>query len=72
LCLAQSEYIDEAIEQLNHCIEIDPNHADAYYNLGVAYGFKEEKNKSIEMFDKALEIQPDHILAGHGKQIMEG
>ena len=23
------------------------------------------------MFEKALEIQPDHVLAGHGKYLIE-
>ena len=27
--------------------------------------------KQYNMFDKALEIQPNHILAGHGKKLLE-
>ena len=71
LCLANEEYIDEAIIQFEKCIDIDPTHADAFYNLGVAYGFKEDGEKAIDMFDKALEIEPNHILAGHGKKLLE-
>jgi tetratricopeptide (TPR) repeat protein len=48
-----------------------PEHADAYYNLGVAYGYKEEGKKAIAMFEKALQIQPDHLLAGYGKELIE-
>ena len=29
--------------------------------------YKENGEKALEMFEKALEIQPDHLLAGHGK-----
>ena len=35
-------YIDEAIIQLEKCIQLDPEHSDAFYNLGVAYGYKED------------------------------
>jgi tetratricopeptide (TPR) repeat protein len=71
LCLAQLELIDEAIVQLEKCIELDAQHTDAYYNLGVSYAFKEKADKALEMFDKALEIQPEHLLAGHAKKLIE-
>lgn len=72
LCLANAELYDELIKQLNLVIEQDPNHADAYYNLGVAYaGYKEDPKAAIDYFEKALESQPDHILAAHGKKLME-
>jgi hypothetical protein len=37
----------------------------------VSYAFKEKADKALEMFDKALEIQPDHLLAGHAKKLIE-
>ena len=52
LCLANEEYIDEAIIQFEKCIDLDPTHADAYYNLGVAYGFKEDGEKAIRCLIK--------------------
>jgi tetratricopeptide (TPR) repeat protein len=52
-------------------VELDELHADAYYNLGVAYGFMEDGKKALEMFEKALEVQPDHLLAGYGKKLIE-
>jgi tetratricopeptide (TPR) repeat protein len=71
LCLAQLDLIDESIAQFEKCIELDSEHSDAYYNLGVAYGFKENSSKALAMFEKALEIQPDHVLAGYGKKLIE-
>ena len=47
LCLAQQELVDEAMIQFSKCIEIEPEHADAYYNLGVAYGYKEDTEKAL-------------------------
>jgi len=72
LCLASLSMIDEAIKQFLIVTEKDPEHADAYYNLGVAYaGYKEDAKKALEMFDQALTIQPDHLLAGNGKKIVQ-
>ena len=39
--------------------------------LGVSYAFKENRAKAIAMFNKALEIQPDHLLAEHTKKLIE-
>ncbi|MFT9596724.1 tetratricopeptide repeat protein [Mesobacillus sp.] len=72
LCLAREGFIDEAINALELAISLDSQHADAIYNLGVAYGYKENGDKALEMFNRALEIQPDHLLAGHGKKLIEG
>src|SRR5690606_9759921 len=35
--LLQAERFDEAIEQLSRAIELDPQNANAFYNLGAAY-----------------------------------
>lgn len=72
LCLAREGFIDEAIISLEKVVVIDPEHADALYNLGVAYGYKEDGEKALRMFNRALEVQPDHLLAGHGKKLIEG
>jgi hypothetical protein len=39
--------------------------------LGVSYAFKENQAEALAMFNKALEIQPDHVLAGHAKKLLE-
>jgi Tfp pilus assembly protein PilF len=49
---------------------LDEDHADGYYNLGVAYAFKEDATKAKEMLERALTIQPDHLLAGHALTII--
>lgn len=71
LCLAKEDFIDEAIVSLNQAVGFDSLHADALYNLGVAYGYKEDGKKALEMFDRALVVQPDHLLAAHGKKLIE-
>lgn len=50
---------------------MDEEHADAYYNLGVAYVFEDNNEKALALFKKATEIQPDHFLAGNGVRLLE-
>jgi hypothetical protein len=40
--------------------------------LGVSYAFKDCPEKALEMFTETVEIQPDHLLAGHAKRLLEG
>ena len=50
----------------------NPEHADAYYNLGVAFaGYQDDVDAALTYFEKALDVQPDHMLAAHGKKLME-
>ena len=49
---------------------MDEEHADAYYNLGVAYVFEENNEKALALFKKAIEIQPS-LLAGNGVRLLE-
>lgn len=72
LCLANAEMYEELIQQLNMVIEQNPEHADAYYNLGVAFaGYRDDVEAAIAYFEKALQAQPNHMLAAHGKKLME-
>jgi tetratricopeptide (TPR) repeat protein len=71
LCLAQLEFVDEAMNYFQKTIQLNSRHADAYYNLGVIYAYKDDVKTALEMFTTALRIQPDHLLAGYGKKMME-
>jgi tetratricopeptide (TPR) repeat protein len=71
LNLAQENQLDLAIEQFDACIQLDANHADAYYNLGVAYAFKEETSKALGFLNEALRIDPEHSMAASVKQFIE-
>ena len=69
MCLANEEMLDEALAQFETVIEQDP-YADAFYNAGVAYAYKENREKALEMLEGAIGIQPDHMLALHAKQLI--
>jgi len=54
---------DEAIEEFEKVVKINPKNADAYFNMGMV---KEAKNDSVgakKMYEKTLEIIPDHKTA---------
>ncbi|MCY8595320.1 tetratricopeptide repeat protein, partial [Bacillus haynesii] len=71
MCLANEGMLDEAITEFSNVTESDPSHADAFYNLGVAYAFKEDRKTALDMLNKALDIQPDHMLSIRAKQLLE-
>ncbi|PKR79082.1 hypothetical protein CEY16_04840 [Halalkalibacillus sediminis] len=73
LNLAYINMIKEAVEQMKKVIALDEMHSDAHYNLGVGYLHLEEPEPELALkhFEKALEIQPDHVLAGNGKKQVE-
>jgi Tfp pilus assembly protein PilF len=54
---------DSAIEQYQKVIELRPNSAEAYNNLGVAQKRKGELNKAADAFNRALERKPDYDAA---------
>jgi tetratricopeptide (TPR) repeat protein len=71
LSLAQSELIDQAETIFQQVLNQDEEHSDAYYNLGVISLFKEQAETALEYFNKAVDIQPDHLLAQNGKKQVE-
>lgn len=47
---------EEAVIPLRRATQLDPNHADAHYNLGEAYQFLGHKEESIEAFKIAISL----------------
>jgi TPR repeat protein len=57
-----SEY-DQAIEQYDHVIRLDPEHINALNNRGNAYLAKGGYDQAIADFDRAIAIKPDFATA---------
>ena len=57
--------VNAAIPYLQKAIELDPEFASAYENLGIAYATKGDFGKAIQYLTKALEIEPDnqHVMS---------
>ncbi|MFM7276915.1 MAG: tetratricopeptide repeat protein, partial [Microcystis aeruginosa] len=47
----------------NQAINIKPDHANAYYNRGIAKYELEDKQGAIADYNQAINIKPDHALA---------
>ena len=50
----------KAIESFNKAIKIEPDHADAWFNKGVALGELGRYDEALKAFNKAIKIEPDH------------
>jgi len=44
-------------------VELEPQYADAWYNLGLSYSARKNKNKAIECFKNVLNINPEYKAA---------
>ena len=58
-----SSNLDLAIDLLNTTVSLSSDYADAYDYLGQAYFKKEEYQDSVDSFNEALEIPPNHTQA---------
>ncbi len=57
--LQQTDRLDEAHLQLSRAIELDDNHADWYFNLGIVTSRQGRVTASIDAFSSAIAIDPD-------------
>ncbi len=60
-CLSFCEKYDEAIEEFEKVIELEPKHIAAYGRMGEIYKDQGKLNKALEMFDKQIEICPNLV-----------
>lgn len=57
------EWYDDAIVEYKKAIEINPEDADTYFNLGLAYDGKGMQDQEITAYKKAIEINPKYAIA---------
>jgi hypothetical protein len=55
--------VDEATAACRRAIQIDPNYADGYFNLGLALHAKGQWDESIAAIREALRLKPDNAEA---------
>jgi tetratricopeptide (TPR) repeat protein len=51
--------MDNAIQHFEKAISIYPQYADAYGEMGLVYFYKGNQDKALEIYDKAIQMQPD-------------
>jgi superkiller protein 3 len=55
--------LDQALAEYQRAIDIKPDYAKGYYNLGSVYREKKKVDEAIASFQKALEINPKYAEA---------
>jgi len=63
LVLSIQKQYDDAIEKFKMAVEIYPDFAKAYNNMGIAYKHKGNYDKAMAAFEKAVEIDPKFFPA---------
>ena len=58
--------VKDAIEVYKQAIRINPDDANAYNNLGIAYGRLSLYKDAIEAYKQAIRIDPDHVYSHYG------
>ena len=53
----------QAIAEFKKALEIEPNSAEIYYNLGLIYETQNKLNEAHQMYEQALSINPKYSLA---------
>lgn len=62
---------DKAITGFNKVLAFDPKHTQTYGNLGICYAQLGKKQKAIDHFDRALELDPKYGPAITNRQLVE-
>ncbi len=62
-CMRQMGKTRRAIVQYQQALRINPNYAEAHYNLGVSLCETAKREESIAHFQQALRIRPDYAEA---------
>ncbi len=52
--------IDEAIENYEQSLKLNPKKIEAYYNIGNSYCNQNDFNQAIHYYTKAISFDPGH------------
>jgi tetratricopeptide (TPR) repeat protein len=57
--LAEQNKLPEAVTAYNKAVEIDPNDASAYYNMGITLVKQKKLDEAVTAYHKAIETRPE-------------
>ena len=58
---AEAKNYAKAIERYNRVTELDPQYADAYFNLGYIYAVTKKWNKAESMYEQVVKLAPPYL-----------
>ena len=63
----------KALKYFEKSIKLNPNYADAYLNLGLAFKSLGKYEEATSFFEKAIKVQPEYIRSYNvlGKTLKE-
>lgn len=59
----QIEKLDQARQQMQKCLQINPRNFEASYQLGLSYKTAGDSAKSIEYFEQTIKLSPNYAAA---------
>ena len=68
---ARKGIYDRAIADFNQTIQLDPEYVLAYYNRGLVYRSKGDRNNAIQDFKKVLELTENIVLRHNAEQQLQ-
>jgi tetratricopeptide (TPR) repeat protein len=60
----------EAVEDLNHALELEPDNAEAWYQRGLVYVLLGERDKALADYEQTLVLNPDHDKAARKRDAL--
>ncbi len=61
---------EDALRGFREVLTIDPKHTQSYGNMGICYGHLGRKEEALEVFDKALELDPVYEPAKLNRRVV--
>lgn len=68
--LMKMGHLQRAINGFKQVIEVCPSHTQSYGNMGLCYAILGEKQKALEAFNKALELDPNYEPAAFNREAL--
>ena len=68
--LAEQGRYEQAIEDYDQAIRLNPEDADAYYNRGIVYYELGQLERAIEDYDEAIRLNPEYTKAYYNRGIV--
>jgi tetratricopeptide (TPR) repeat protein len=70
--LQEQDELDAALDSYKQALKVDPDYAEAHYNMGIVLQEKGELDAAIDSYEQALKIKPDYAEAwSNGAEALE-